>query len=59
MVDVGSFNGDYYDSAVVTNNLIVGGFASETAKGSETKGTNKYDAIIKCVYFLIIPNGLI
>ena len=61
MVDVQPYNGDY-DGVVVTNNTIAGGFASESAEGSETKGTNNNDVIIKYAYFLhslILLNGLI
>ncbi|KAH0840261.1 hypothetical protein J3R83DRAFT_1268 [Lanmaoa asiatica] len=46
MVDVTPFGGDY-DGVVVTNNTIAGGFASQSPQGSETKGTNNYNAIIK------------
>lgn len=50
MVDVSPFGGDY-SGVVVTNNTIAGGFASESAQGSETSGTNNNDVIIKYVYF--------
>ena len=53
MVDVSPFGGNY-TGVVVTNNTIAGGFASQAAQGSETKGTNNNDAIIKYVYFLAI-----
>ncbi|KAF8550377.1 hypothetical protein OG21DRAFT_1468783 [Imleria badia] len=46
MVDVEPFRGNY-DGVIVTNNSIAGGFASQTAEGSETKGTSNYDVIIK------------
>ncbi|KIJ69782.1 hypothetical protein HYDPIDRAFT_178229 [Hydnomerulius pinastri MD-312] len=46
MVDVSPFSGNY-NGVVVTNNIIAGGFASQTAEGSETKGTNNDDVIIK------------
>ncbi|KAF9226886.1 hypothetical protein BS17DRAFT_776286 [Gyrodon lividus] len=46
MVDVSPFGGDFND-VVVTNNTIAGGFASQTAQGSETKGTNDNNVIIK------------
>lgn len=55
MVDISPFGG-IYDGVVVTNNTIAGGFASETAEGSETKGTNNDDVIIKYVYFLATPD---
>lgn len=53
MVDVEPYGGDY-KSVVVTNNTIAGGFASQTAQGSETKGTNNNDVIIKYVALLTI-----
>lgn len=46
MVDPEPFGGDYI-GVVITNNTIAGGFASQPAEGSETKGTNNNDAIIK------------
>ncbi|KAG9310502.1 hypothetical protein JVU11DRAFT_9648 [Chiua virens] len=46
LVDVSPFDGNYSD-VVVTNNTIAGAFASEPAKGSKTKGTNKAHIIIK------------
>lgn len=51
MVDFEPFGGDY-NGVVVTNNTIAGGFASQTSQGSETKGTNDDDVIIKYVCFL-------
>lgn len=55
MVDVDPFGGNY-DGVVVTNNTIAGGFASQPAEGSETKGTNTDDVIIKYVYFFATPD---
>lgn len=46
MVDVSPFNGNY-SGVVVTNNTIAGGFADGTPSGSQTKGTNNEDVIIK------------
>ncbi|KAG8219008.1 hypothetical protein J3R82DRAFT_4764 [Butyriboletus roseoflavus] len=46
MVDVAPYSGDY-QGVVVTNNIIAGGFASQLPQGSETKGTNDYNAVIK------------
>ncbi|KAG6335885.1 hypothetical protein ID866_3194 [Astraeus odoratus] len=46
MVDIGSFDGNY-TGVVVTNNTIAGGFADGTPTGSQTKGTNNEDVIIK------------
>jgi len=45
-VDYLPFSGNY-SGVVVTNNTIAGAFASQTAAGSETKGTNTDDVIIK------------
>jgi len=48
MVDVSPFGGNY-SGVVVTNNSIAGGFASQPASGSATKGTNNEDVVIKYV----------
>ncbi|KAI6152373.1 hypothetical protein BKA82DRAFT_993417 [Pisolithus tinctorius] len=48
MVDYNPFSGNY-SGVVVTNNTIVGGFADGTPSGSQTKGTNNEDVIIKSV----------
>ena len=36
-----------YTNTVVRNNRIVGGFSTENPEGTETKGTNDDDVIIK------------
>ncbi|KAF9236243.1 pectin lyase fold/virulence factor [Melanogaster broomeanus] len=46
LVDIIPFGGDY-DGVIVTNNIIAGGFASQTAQGSQTKGSHDNDVIIK------------
>ncbi|KAG1805723.1 uncharacterized protein BJ212DRAFT_1391240 [Suillus subaureus] len=46
MVDVSPYSGDY-KGVVVTNNTIMGGFATNPDTGSATKGTNNEDVIIK------------
>ncbi|KAI0638466.1 pectin lyase fold/virulence factor [Trametes polyzona] len=46
MVDYDPWNGNYTNT-IVRNNTIRGGFATETPEGTETKGVNKDDAIIK------------
>lgn len=46
MVDVVPFSGDY-KGTVVTNNTIMGGFATSPDTGSATDGTNNQDVIIK------------
>lgn len=46
MVDYDPWNGNYTNT-VVRDNIIRGGFATETAEGTETKGVNAEDAIIK------------
>ncbi|KAL1939961.1 hypothetical protein VTO73DRAFT_9296 [Trametes versicolor] len=46
MVDYDPWNGNYTNT-VVRDNTIRGGFATETAEGTETKGVNAEDAIIK------------
>ncbi|KAI0375936.1 hypothetical protein BV20DRAFT_1048178 [Pilatotrama ljubarskyi] len=46
MVDYDPWNGNYTDT-VVRNNIIRGGFATETAEAGETKGVNQDDAIVK------------
>lgn len=48
MVDVVPFSGDY-KGTVVTNNTIMGGFATSPDTGSATDGTNNQDVIIKYV----------
>lgn len=58
MVDVSPYGGDY-EGVVVTNNTIAGGFSSQLPEGSETTGTNVYDAIIKYVCFPTALNGLV
>ncbi|KAG2135711.1 uncharacterized protein EDB93DRAFT_1322697 [Suillus bovinus] len=46
MVDVTPYSGDY-KGVVVTNNTIMGGFATSPDTGSATDGTNNEDVIIK------------
>lgn len=46
MVDVSPYSGDY-KGVVVTNNTIMGGFATDPDTGSAIKGTNNQDVIIK------------
>ncbi|KAI0353125.1 hypothetical protein OH77DRAFT_1484457 [Trametes cingulata] len=46
MVDYDPWNGNYTNT-VVRNNVIRGGFATETADAGETKGVNQNDAIVK------------
>jgi parallel beta-helix repeat protein len=46
MVDVVPFSGDY-KGVVVTNNTIMGGFATNPDTGSAIDGTNNQDVIIK------------
>lgn len=55
MVDYDPWNGNYTNT-VVRDNTIRGGFATETAEGTETKGVNAEDAIIKYVPFLHITS---
>ncbi|KAI0080875.1 hypothetical protein K474DRAFT_1682362 [Panus rudis PR-1116 ss-1] len=46
LVDYDPFNGDY-TGTVVRNNMIMGGFADDKPEGSDQKGVNDEDAIIK------------
>jgi len=49
MVDYNPFSGNY-TGVIVTNNTIAGGFADGSPTGSQVKGTNNEDVIIKYVY---------
>jgi hypothetical protein len=56
MVDVVPFSGDY-KGVVVTNNTIMGGFATNPDTGSAIDGTNNQDVIIKYgqpLFFLLM-----
>jgi len=46
MVDVSPYSGNYR-GVVVTNNTIMGGFATSPDVGSATDGTNSEDVVIK------------
>lgn len=48
MVDYNPWSGNY-TGVIVTNNTIAGGFANGSPTGSQVKGTNNEDVIIKYV----------
>ena len=46
MVDYDPFAGNY-SGTIVRGNTILGGFSTEKAEGSENKGVNSEDVVIK------------
>lgn len=54
MVDYLPWKGNYTNT-IVRNNQIFGGFSTEKPEGTETKGTNDDDVIIKCVTTTLLP----
>jgi hypothetical protein len=46
MVDYDPFSGNY-TGVIVRNNTILGGFSTQTPEGTENKGTNNDDVVIK------------